>query len=141
MVLRKAVLDAGGFDPSLRLCEDFDMSIRVLERGTGIASPAIGAIYHIHESQLSHDDREMQRVHREVLARYRGRPWCSASLLRRSDGVIEWDSFRRELRERHGREALSALARILSHPDRVRGAVRIMAWRMRMRRASARLGR
>lgn len=138
MFLRQAVLDAGGFDPSLRLCTDFDMSLRMLEQGTGIASPAIGAIYHVHGGQVSRDQAQMHRAHYEILGRYQDHSWCSSSLLRRSDGVIAWDSFRRDTRERRPFAALSALVRIITHPDRLRGAARILLWRMRARRGGAR---
>jgi glycosyltransferase involved in cell wall biosynthesis len=133
IALRQALLDVGGFDPSLRLCEDLDLWIRLLERGTGVISPAIGSIYHYHEGQASRDIEAMQHAHRDLLARYRDRPWLSESVARRSDGAVELGLFRNALRQRRPTAAAGALGRVLSHPDRIRGAARIEAFWIRMR--------
>jgi glycosyltransferase involved in cell wall biosynthesis len=133
MVLRQAVLDAGGFDRSLRLCEDLDLWIRLLERGTGLISPAIGSIYNYHQGQASEDIEAMHRARRAVLARYLGRPWFSESLVRRLDGVTEWGTFRKALQQRRLITAIKALGRVFSHPDRTRGAARIEVFWARMR--------
>jgi glycosyltransferase involved in cell wall biosynthesis len=139
LVRREAVLGLGGFDAKQQLCADLDMWLRLLERGTGLASPAVGSVYHIHPGQASHDSSAMHRAHRDVLARYSGRPWWKPSLLRRYDGVALWDALRAAWRSGDPGAAAMGLLRIGSHPDRVRGVLATLVWRLRTRRRSLRI--
>lgn len=141
LLRRETVLDAGGFDTSLKLCEDVDMWMRMLERGSGVASPRIGSFYYVHGGQASSDGAAMHRAYRDVLARYRGRTWWRPSLVRRYEGIIAWDAFRQGMAERRLRAAGAALMRIATHPDRLRGALEVLVWRSRTRRRSAELQR
>jgi glycosyltransferase involved in cell wall biosynthesis len=139
LLRRDAVLEAGAFDPGRRLCADLDLWVRLLERGTGLASPRVGSLYYVHPGQVSHDRLAMHRAHRGVLERYRGRSWWTASLLRRCDGVSLWDAFRAEWRAGKRRNAAVTLLRIGAHPDRLRGLLVTLLWRLRIRRRSSRI--
>jgi glycosyltransferase involved in cell wall biosynthesis len=139
LLRRDAVLGAGWFDPKQRLCADLDMWLRMLERGTGLASPVVGSVYHIHSGQASSDSFAMHGAHREVLERYRGRPWWKPSLLRLYDGVALWDAFRAAWRTSDRGAAAMKLLRIGAHPDRVRGLLVILMLRRRIRRLSRRI--
>jgi glycosyltransferase involved in cell wall biosynthesis len=134
---RRTVLEAGGFDTSLPLCADLDMWLRILERGTGVASPAVGSIYYLHEGQVSGDSTAMNEAHRSIVASYRGRPWWSASLLHRYEGAMAWDGFRLGLRERDAKLTAGSAIRMASHPDRARGVVALLRWRRASRHLSA----
>lgn len=137
LLRRDAVLAVGGFDPELPLCADLDMWLRLLEHGTGVASPVVGSIYHVHPGQVSSDGSAMHRAHRDIIERYRDRPWWKGSLLRRYDGIAMWDAFRGAWRAGDRWAAGRALGRIGLHPDRIRGMIAILAWRLRVRVRSA----
>lgn len=137
LLRRETVLAAGGFDSAVRLCADLDLWLRMLERGPGVAAAAVGAIYHVHEGQVSADDEAMQRAHRAVLERYRDREWCSDRLLLRYEGVTAWDAFRRAQRARSPRAAARALVRLARRPESLRGAVRLLVLRRRLRQRVA----
>ena len=66
---RKKLLEAGGFDQTLGMCEDWDAYLR-LSRDHGFAShPEIVAIYHKHGSNMSDDVPQLVRWIDEVRAR------------------------------------------------------------------------
>jgi glycosyltransferase involved in cell wall biosynthesis len=135
---RHAVLDAGGFREAMKRGADLDLWLRVLEQGTGYVSPAVTVRYHLHDGQVSDDREAMWDAHRAILRGYADRPWCSDAVLRRADGVLQWDRLRDELR--HGRRAAGA-RRALSvarDPHQAGAVLRLLADRARMRRRSAR---
>jgi glycosyltransferase involved in cell wall biosynthesis len=140
MLRRAAVLAAGGFDPGLKMAADLDLWIRVLERGTGVASPEVTAIYRLHGGQVSQDRKAMEDAHLDVLARYRGRSWCTPGLIRRREGIAAWDGLRRDLRARRRARGLARFALALADPRRAAGVVESLEQRRRIRRQSASLG-
>jgi glycosyltransferase involved in cell wall biosynthesis len=139
LLRRDAALAAGGFDPSLERCADLDLWLRMLERGTGVASPRVTARYHLHAGQVSGDRVAMQTAHREVLERYVGRPWCTPALRRRYEGLMAWDAIRAQAADGRRAGAALALARAVRDPRRALGIPGTLAWRLRLRRRSARL--
>jgi glycosyltransferase involved in cell wall biosynthesis len=130
MIRRDALVAAGCFDPSLEMCADLDCWLRVLEHGTGVSSPEVTAVYHVHGGQVSGDRQAMKHAHERVLERYADRPWYRRGLVERYRGAIAWDAYRAG-EDPH--ELLLALGR----PRRALGIARTLAWRRRVRRRSA----
>jgi glycosyltransferase involved in cell wall biosynthesis len=126
LLRREVALAAGAFDTGLKRCADLDLWLRMLERGHGLALPAVTAVYHLHEGQVSADGAAMQEAHRAVLERYAARPWCTVALRRRYEGLMAWDA--RTLRGLHD-------------PRRLAGVAGALIWRWRVRRRSARIAR
>jgi glycosyltransferase involved in cell wall biosynthesis len=131
MLRRDVAIEAGGFDQSLRLCEDLDLMLRCLEHGTGVVSPEVTAVYHMHDGQLSNERREMRIWHTRVAGRYTDRPWWSARQFGRWQASSAWDDFRAGMGLR---AALPALRRPVA-------LARLLGWRLRVRRRGGRVSR
>jgi hypothetical protein len=94
-------------------------------------TPAVTALYHLHDGQISSDGIAMQDAHAAVLGRYADRAWCTRGLRRRFVGLRGWDAYRAG----GGRRAFAtALAR---DPRRAVGLPAALALRLRVRRRSA----
>jgi len=81
---RRALVDIGGFDATLRRCEDYDVYLRLSQRGPVVSHEAVVADYRWHGDNMSSDSLDMLdwvlRVHarqRAVAARTPGtaRAW------------------------------------------------------------------
>ena len=138
MVRRDVALAAGGFRAGMQRCADLDLWLRVLELGTGVVSPAVTLRYHLHDAQVSDDRAAMWSAHRAVARSYAGRDWCSPGVLRRTDGMLEWDALRKDLADGRRRSALERLATLGADPLKAANAVRVVAARRRLRRRSDR---
>jgi glycosyltransferase involved in cell wall biosynthesis len=125
LVRRDAIIRAGGFALATPQAGDFDTWLRVLEHGTGLTSPRVGAIYHLHGTQASGDRRAMHAARIALYGRYRDRPWFDPRLLPRMVAVDAWD-----LRDR------AMLLRALLRPQGVLGLAHMCAYRRRKRRAA-----
>jgi glycosyltransferase involved in cell wall biosynthesis len=132
LVRREAALGAGGFDTRLSHAEDLDFWIRILERGTVLVLPRIGAIYHVHGDQATGDAAATMGGHREAVARYRDRPWWP----RRAPATLEvraaWDELRRS-------RPRPQLLWLLARPRRAVLLARLLIRRFALRRAGARV--
>jgi glycosyltransferase involved in cell wall biosynthesis len=136
-----AVRAVGGYRPGGRFAEDLDLWIRLLENGTGIATPTVVTRYHVHEAQATQAQAALLGGHRDVLASYEGRPWWRPSLLRRWSAVPAWAAVKDAAASGSRLEALAALARLVADPQRARGLAELLLFRLRARRRSARLSR
>ena len=70
---RGPLLEAGGFDESLVMCEDWDVYLRLSRSHPFAAHPEIVAHYVLHEGNMSNDVRELKRWMGVVLAKERDR--------------------------------------------------------------------
>jgi Glycosyl transferase family 2 len=137
---RELALRVGGFRPHRGVVEDFDMWLRLLEHGTGICSPEVGIIYHVHDDQMSlQNARTMQLAHIEAAEAHRERTGGSATAIRRWEGVSAWDNLRRTLAAHQRREALRWALYAAARPQRMVGVLWTWAWRYLTRRRSARM--
>jgi glycosyltransferase involved in cell wall biosynthesis/SAM-dependent methyltransferase len=68
---RKRLLDAGGFDVTLRRCEDYDIYLRMSRNHPVANHRRIVAEYRRHGTNMSSNSLEMLRSVQRVLARYR----------------------------------------------------------------------
>src|SRR5437764_2888814 len=79
---RDAFERAGGFDEEMRLAEDLDLWVRMLERGTGCVTHRVVSIYRVHGGQASSGQRAALRAaHAAIARRYADRPWCPPALV------------------------------------------------------------
>ena len=134
MLHRETVLAAGGFDPGLPLCADLDMWLRMLERGTGVASPRVGSNYHLHAGQVSRDSGAMRAAHLAVVVAHRDRDWCTPRLIRRCEGALEWDALREAISARRLAPIARSAGRLLAGPSRCAGVAEVLDTRRRGRR-------
>jgi glycosyltransferase involved in cell wall biosynthesis len=139
LVRRDAVLRAGGFDPSLRYAEDFDLWMRVLECGRGVALPVVVYRWNGHAGSKSTHREGPREAHRAIVRSYAGRPWWSRELVERRETVAEWDDLRQALRERSLGQAARSAAWILGRPRRAAALVVLLRHRRRVRRLTGEL--
>jgi glycosyltransferase involved in cell wall biosynthesis len=134
LVRREAIIAAGGFDTSLRYAEDFDLWLRVLEHGTGLAVPRVVYRWNRHEGSKSGHRSGPRETQRRIVASYAAKPWWSPQLAERRAAVAEWDDLRQALRE--GRRAAAARSALwlLRRRERIAGVARLLGFRRRVRR-------
>lgn len=94
VMYRRAALEAlGGFDASLRACEDYDLYLRLARRFAIACGPEVIAEYRRHDGNMSNDVPMMRRTALAVLARHAP---TSADAPERhaayAAGVREWKS-------------------------------------------------
>lgn len=70
---RSALLEAGGFDESLRRCEDYDLYLRLASRHPIATYPAIVAEYRKHDDNMSNDHALMLSTVLRVLDMHQAR--------------------------------------------------------------------
>ena len=141
LVRRDAVVGAGGFDPSLRYAEDFDLWMRVLEQGAGVALPVVVYRWNGHAGSKSGHRHGPRDAHRRIIQSYAGRPWWSPELMERRTTVAEWDDLRQALSERDRRAAARSAGWILARPRRTAALLRLLRHRRRIRRLTRELVR
>lgn len=132
LVLRAAVVDAGGFRSGLS--EDLDLWIRMLETGTGCLTSAVAGTYREHAGQLTTQDRGGMRASWEsVTSQYLDRRWAPQQLLHDVRTANRWDETRAALAQERWSDALRT-ALPLGSPTRYRALVSLWRWRRRSRR-------
>jgi GT2 family glycosyltransferase len=139
---RDLALEVGGFRPYNGVVEDFDMWLRLLDRGTAICSPRVTVIYHVHAGQMSLADLQaMQLGHAAAAEAHRRRTRGSRVPLERAAAVAAWDNLRTALDAGDRRRAWQMGAFIAARPQRILGVIRLWPTRFRIRRRSAALRR
>jgi len=136
LIRRDAVEAVGGFRPPR--VDDLDLWLRLLERGTGLLSPVVGAVYHVHAGQISSAGLANQRMHETVVRRFEDRPWWSRDHLERWRGKAEWNNVRSMVRLRRPLAALRHAANMAASPQRIYGAVSASLMRAKLKRRSTR---
>jgi len=131
---RRVLLELGGFR-SLPTGADLDMWIRAIRFGPVLACPEPGYIYHLHDGQVSADKSVMRENLERLVEEYRNESWCT-SRLRQSVAVVNrWDTLRARPRNRGSQpQTLRDLAWILRQPARVVALLKLLIWRLRLRR-------
>ena len=97
---RKRLIEIGGFDPSLRRCEDYDVYLRMAQAYPMASHANITAEYRIHGSNMSANPREMLRWALKVLDRQKHLAFT------RDGGAEAWCCGRRSWREYYGEISL-----------------------------------
>ncbi len=134
---RAAIGRAGGFR-ALRRAQDLDLWVRLLEQGTGVALPTVGAVYHLRPAppdQASNDvDRSCVKA---ILDDSADRPWMSPLVRDGCLGRMEWDDLRLAQRERRWPDVGRHAAWFARHPAALPGLLRMFAVRRQARQVSA----
>jgi glycosyltransferase involved in cell wall biosynthesis len=137
MLRRDVLLEAGGFRTRGGApAEDLDLWVRVLTHGTGVVTPRVGVLYHVHSDQMSGNVARQKDAHLEIIRASRREPWWSERLERSYLGSLRWDLFRLHLRERRYREAAREFRGLAVDPTQVRALPRVWVTRSRARRRS-----
>lgn len=138
LVRRDVVRELGGFRTPDAV-EDFDMWLRVLERGTGVITPEVTVVYYLHDSQVSLDAARMQARHILVAERCGGRRWWSPALVERWQATAEWSNVRSAVRRGRPREAVRHASWIAARPRRIVAVARASLLRARLKRRTRRV--
>jgi len=121
---------------------DMHYVMRVLEHGTGLVSPEVGALYHVHDGQVTVNRvREVEQSVRTLVASFESRPWYRPELLESLRVAHAWDDLRRSLGEGDRARVRANAGWIARRPRRVRALAELWRWRLALRRRSARTGR
>lgn len=137
MARREALERAGGFrDRYGGLLEDLDLWCRILERGTGVVSPVVGVLYHLHAAQMSRDVSGMHGAFLALLDDCAARGTISPARVEHCHGGMAWARARIALADGRRRQAVAELAAMVGHPRRLGGALRLAARRLVLRRRS-----
>jgi glycosyltransferase involved in cell wall biosynthesis len=138
MVRREAVIAVGGFRPRRGVVEDMDLWLRLMQTGTAICSPCVGAIYHVHSAQMSRQDlRNMQLAHLEAAEAHRQRTGGSRAPIEYWEAVAAWDNLRDAVAASDRRTGARWGVYIARRPRRLLGLAGIWIWRYLVRRRSA----
>lgn len=142
LVSREAVLQAGGYNTELGYAEDWDLWLRVLERGTGVMTPSVVCLYHVHAGSKSLHSEGPAETHDRIVRSYIGRPWWSARLLDRWCGLRLWAALETAMSEGRHRHAALLAARLVARPQRLWAVVarrlQFALWMRRSRRLAER---
>jgi glycosyltransferase involved in cell wall biosynthesis len=121
MYRRQAFEESGGFDPTLRACEDYDLYLRLARRHPVACEPTLIADYRIHDGNMSRNNPFML-------------DWALTALRRQKEAArqdpLHWSAYRQGVRNWKRYYAGQQLARACNSPDvgSARDLVR-MAWR------------
>ncbi len=129
MARRDVPLGVGNFDPKLRLSEDLDTRLRLLERGTGLVLPQMTWLYHVHEARTNPGAGVWANAERAIYARYPGRSWLSATVIRQWAIRLAWDELQAARARHDWPDVRKKLA--WSAPNPLCGLALAQSWRYR----------
>lgn len=132
MVSRDAFERAGGFDETMRLAEDLDLWVRLLDAGSAYVTERVVSVYRGHPGQASVDRGGLRAAHEAIVLRHADRAWCTPALLAGVRAVAEWDTLRERLAAGDRRTAVRSGVRLV-RPRRARAVARLWTERRRLR--------
>jgi hypothetical protein len=139
MLRRDIALALNGFRNSY--VADLELWVRVLEQYTGICSPCVTVLYHIHGDQMSGQTEHMRRAHREVARAHLERTGKATAILDQWEATLAWDGMRAALADGDWRAAWRCGPALVANPQRVIGLVSQLWLRLRVRRRTCRVER
>ena len=86
---REVLLALGGFDESLRRCEDYDLYLRIARQFAIASHSDIIAEYRWHGQNMSSNAEEMLEAVLQVHSRYHGQNSCTAQGVARRTAILE----------------------------------------------------
>jgi Glycosyl transferase family 2 len=140
MVRRDALIELGGLRAHDGIVEDLDLWVRLLARGPARISPKVSVVYHVHGAQITEDLPRTRAAHMLLAEAYKSGRW-PPSLAARQRGAQGWDELRDAIEQRRRWGAAGKALWIAGSAPRARGVLELLGWRLRVRRASARVGR
>lgn len=90
---RAKLAAAGGFDPSLQACEDYELFLRLAREHEIVSHGQLVAEYRIHDAAMSADAAKMLDCALAVHTRYRPEPTDKSALAAWREGRHEWRRF------------------------------------------------
>jgi glycosyltransferase involved in cell wall biosynthesis len=90
---RRRLLEAGGFDVTLRRCEDYDIYLRMSRNHPVVNHHAIVAEYRRHENNMSYNWLEMLHWVKRVMERYRPANGSGPAVAAWRQGWASWHSY------------------------------------------------
>jgi glycosyltransferase involved in cell wall biosynthesis len=136
---REVLLELDGFRP-WKTGADLDMWLRMTARGTILACPEPGYVYHVHAGQVSGDSVLMRDNLLALVESYRSEPWCTEQLIERVAAVNAWDALQAARQARSAPSAARRARWLLARPVRASALLQVWRWRLRLRRRTARTG-
>jgi hypothetical protein len=113
----------------------------VLEHGTGVITPLVVCLYHVHAGSKSLHSDGPAETHDRIVRSCIGRPWWSSRLLDRWCGLRLWAALEAAVAERRLRRTALLAAKLVARPQRLRAVVvrrlQFSLWTRRGRHLSA----
>ncbi len=120
---RKAALEVGLFDETLRASEDRDMWVRIAQRYQAALIPEVIAHYRVSPQAMTTDPERMFRAQMQFIDKHYGQPGCDWRARRVALGWIYRQRAEALAQRQRPREALSSALHALSaHPFDLRNA-------------------
>lgn len=136
LVSREVLTALDGYDTSLGYAEDFDLWIRILERGKAHVVPIPITRYHRHGGQKSKSEGP-RTTQRRIARSYSDRAWWSARLVARREAIAAYAELTQAVRQGNRAVARDRAAYLVRDPRRIVTALRERAERMRQLRRGA----
>jgi Glycosyl transferase family 2 len=141
MFRRELALRLGGFQSHDGHCEDFDLWLRLLERGTGVCSPTVSIVYHSHCGQMSNDLCAVEQAGAAAAEAHIRRTGGSRAPIERREAVAAWDNLRHAVYAKAYGQAARCAAQMIARPQRAIGLLGFLVVRVRTGRRNAELRR
>ena len=139
MLRRDVALALSGFRNSY--VADLELWVRVLEHHTGICSPCVTVLYHIHGEQMSGQTERMHQAHREVARAHLERTGKATAILEQWEATLVWDRMRAALADGERWAAWRRAPALVASPHRAVGLVAQLWLRFRVRRRTSQVER
>ena len=139
MCKRDVAIDVGGFQARHGVVEDLDLWLRILAHHTGICSPRVGIVYHVHGEQMSSEVALMLRGHLAACEAHRERTNGSRIPIQRWKGVAAWCRMNEAWKAGKPRDVARWALHIASSRHRMRGSLAITVVRYNSLRRTASL--
>ena len=127
--------EIGGYDERLRYAEDWDLWLRILERGSGVQSSRIVCLYHVHDGQKSSAAQGPREAKSRILCACRGRGAITAAEARMWRGAVAWNRLGPGIRRGQALAVARAALRLMVDPVAMAGALRLVRLRAALRRS------
>ncbi len=121
----EVIRTAGGWSTSLKVCEDYELWLRVAQMGPVALSPVVAVEVRIHEGQILRADEEEMLCIGKELSRSAARQW-KAPLRAARVHVAAWNRYRAPILEDKGHPlaaAASYLAAMMVSPELRRSVI------------------
>lgn len=120
IVRRETFDEVGGYRPSQRQAEDFDLWLRMLAVRPGLSVSRVVTVYRLHDAQKSRGGQRSRDAITDIVLRHRDEPWFSGRLFESHQTMMGWDAMRESLGARDYWPAARRAVWLASSPVRRR---------------------